>query len=288
MTTTDIRWPVAMPALLTPFGPTELIDLEAHQRNVAKLAASGVGGFLIAGSTGEGPYLEPGERLDLVRASVDAAPDQTVIGGVHAETLRTALSAVEEIEEGGGGGALVVTPTSAVRGRTSLVVRFYLDVAEASAIPIMLYTVPSVTGWELPVEAIADLALHPNIVGMKDSGGDASRLGDIHDAISGGFIVYAGASRALEASHALGAHGAITASANYAFGLVERAAKGDTEAQSSLTALAAIVERHGIPGTKAAASYAGLEAGNARRPLQPVTAEVDTEIKEAMNRLLGS
>lgn len=277
-----------MPALLTPFRSDESIDLEAHAHNVATLAARGVDGFLIAGSTGEGPYLETGERHDLVRVALQAAPGATVIGGVHAESLRAALAAVVEVSDAGADAALVVTPTSSVRGRTSMVVQFYRDLADAASLPVMLYSVPSVTGWELPIEAVDDLAGHPTIVGMKDSGGDAGRLAFIRERIDAGFAVYAGASRSLVASHAEGAHGAITASANYAFPLVSLAAQGDSEAQQALISLTSVIEPHGIPGTKSAAAITGLRAGASRRPLQPVSQEVEARIEEIVGRVLGT
>jgi 4-hydroxy-tetrahydrodipicolinate synthase/4-hydroxy-2-oxoglutarate aldolase len=130
--------------------------------------------------------------------------------------------------------------------------------------------VPAVTAFTLGVDQTRRLAHHPRIVGMKDSSGEPERLDRLADVIADGFTVFAGASRALLASHHAGAWGAITASANYALTDVSLASRGDAGAQQRLTALAAIVEAHGVPGTKVAADLTGLRAGPPRPPLAAV------------------
>ncbi len=276
-------WPRAMPALITPFTASYEIDLDAHRRNIEAMAARGASGVLISGSTGEGPYLEDGERGALVAAAKDMSPSLTVVCGINAESVRQALAQVDEVTGAGADALLVITPTTLVRGRMHLVESFFEAVAEAAHIPMMLYTVPGVTGYELPTEAIASLALHPNIIGMKDSGGDASRLETLAETVASGFVVYAGASRSLAASAKVGAWGAITASANYALSDVSMAAQGDATAQRRLVTLTTVIETFGVAGTKLAASMTGLEAGASRPPL-PST--LGAEAREAIRSTL--
>ena len=269
-----------MPALVTAMRSDGAIDEDAHQRNVAIVSERGARGVVLAGSTGEGPYLEPGERGRLIEGARSAAPDIVVVCGINAETTRSAVQLAEEC--GGADLLLVITPTSLVRTRADAVEQFYRDVADASPLPILLYTVPSVTGWELPVASIRTLATHPGVIGMKDSGGDPSRLDELHETIEAGFTVYAGASRALAESSRRGAWGAITASANYALADVSLAARGDDHAQKRLAALATAVEQHGVAGTKYASDRTGLSAGPARSPVLPLTEDARRDVDAAL------
>lgn len=275
-------WPQAMPALITPFAPDGSLDVEGHEHNIARMVERGALGVLIAGSTGEGPYLDPGERASLVGNAAQVSPGLVLLCGVFAESLRQAVRQVEEAAEAGADGALVVTPTTLVRGRSTSVEAFYEDLADASPLPILLYSVPRVTGWELPTESVARLALHPSIIGMKDSGGDPTRLSALAGAIAGGFITYVGASRAILESHRRGVHGAITASANYAFADVAGAVRGDQHAQARLDELTVVIEEHGVAGTKFAAGLCGLSSGSPRRPLADLTPDAAEKVTEAV------
>ncbi len=108
--------PHYMPALVTPFTSRGGVDTKAFRGNVRHLAETGMTGFLIGGSNGEGPYLEPGERLKLVK-SVRRRKAHLMMG-IAGESTRMALSQVAEAEEGKADSILVVTPTASARGRT--------------------------------------------------------------------------------------------------------------------------------------------------------------------------
>jgi 4-hydroxy-2-oxoglutarate aldolase len=271
-----------MVAIVTPFDVAFEIDTEAHRNNTMQLAGHGSKGFVVAGSTGEGPYLEPGEREVLISGSRSAAPDAFIVCGINAESVRQALAQIHEAARGGADAVLVLTPGTLVRDQTDTISSFYSAVAEAAPLPVMLYSNPKVTGYELPTETINELSTHSNIVGIKDSGGDPTRIEHLTLAIGRGFIVYPGASRALLDSYRAGAYGAITASANYAFGLVSAAAQGNAEAQRDLDAVISVVETHGIPGSKRAADAACLMAGMPRPPLRPVNEAAGVKIDDAV------
>jgi 4-hydroxy-2-oxoglutarate aldolase len=275
--------PDYMPALITPFTRSGEIDTRAHTANLKTLAGAGIGGFVIGGSNGEGPYLEPGERQRLVKAGRRRKAHFMV--GIAGESTRVALKQVEEAIEGGADSVLVMTPTTLTRGRDEAVLRFYRAIADASAVPVFLYSVPSVTAYSLPLELVWRLSRHDNIVGMKDSSGDVVRLQSIIDAAPSEFILYSGSSRALTAAMAVGCHGAITGSGNYVPELVLQtleAAKSDPvkarKLQKRLSAVSADVEAHGVPGVKAAAKAAGLDPGHPREPLTRLSRGVETSI----------
>ena len=284
-----------MPALITPFTAGGDLDLAAHVTNLETLTTRGVEGFLLAGSTGVGPYLEPGERhllIDETRRSLGESA--YVLGGVAAESVRQAMAQIDELVTGGADAALVLTPTSLARGNQDAVGRFFVEVAEASALPIYMYSVPAVTGYEIPVDIVQLLAPHPNIIGMKDSGGRPVRIQELARSIDEPFMMFAGASRALAQSLAAGGYGAISACSNYAFAmvaeLIEAATVSGSKAealQSALTRLIAPIECHGIVGTKTAAEAAGLIAGYPRLPLLPLPDEARASIAEIIGTTLG-
>jgi 4-hydroxy-2-oxoglutarate aldolase len=267
-----------MPALITPFKESGDVDVGAHRHNVGFLTELGIAGILIAGSTGEGPYLEPGERHQLVKTARDTLGSATYLTcGVAAETVRQAKAMIAEAAEGGADSALVITPTTLTRNRLPYVEGFYQVVADAAPIPILLYSVPPVTAFELPEDLVVRLSEHPNVVGMKDSGGDPVRMQRLVARVQDGFSLFTGSTQAVTLALTAGAHGAITASTNYLpqalLELVSVATDDPIKARSlqqCVSAVAARVEALGIPGVKAAAALAGLVPGVPRSPLRPL------------------
>lgn len=282
--------PRMLPALITPFASNGNLDLDAHAANLATFHERGITGFLLGGSTGEGPYLEPGERLALLetaRSTLGTTP--FLMAGVMSESFRGAMSQIAEAAEGGADAVLVLTPTSLIRGREEYVEGFYKDVAKASSLPVLLYSVPLFSAYEPPIETIARIAAFDNIVGMKDSGGNPARKAQIVEAVGEDFSLYAGSSKAISLSIAAGAYGSITASGNFAPELLQhlvrkarRSATSATEAQAQLTKLSLAVEEHGIPGVKVAAETAGLNAGSPRKPLKKLPKRASDAVRKAM------
>jgi dihydrodipicolinate synthase/N-acetylneuraminate lyase len=283
-----------MPALVTPFDEAGDIDLDAHLHNVSWMTSRGIDGLLIGGSTGEGPYLEPGERHTLVAVAREEADDAFIICGVSGESLREAETLAAEAAEAGADALLVVTPTSLARGRDDSVRRYYEALADIAELPVMLYSVPKVTAYELPVDVVKLVAGRVDIVGMKDSGGQPVRAQQIVAAAPDDFYLFAGASAALSLSAAGGAYGAITASANYAPGLVgdvvstaRRNLVKASEAQEKLTGLSALVEARGVAGVKLAAEVAGMQPGHARAPVWPLEDDQAASLRRRLEAMKG-
>jgi 4-hydroxy-2-oxoglutarate aldolase len=267
-----------MPALITPFDDEGTIIIEAHRHNLRVQTSRGVTGFVLGGSTGEGPYLEAGERDLLLReARYELGDKPFLVCGIAAQSVRQANNQVRETAAGGADAALVMTPTSLARGNHDAIKRFFEAVAEASPIPLFLYSVPGVTGYDLPVDIAASLAEHPTVVAMKDSGGRPLHTKELVQSTPDDFMVFCGSSSALLTSMAGGAVGAITASGNYVpellSDLVAAAAESVSAAgplQTRLAEAAKEIEAFGVVGTKTAAAAAGLWTGIPRKPLQPI------------------
>jgi dihydrodipicolinate synthase/N-acetylneuraminate lyase len=141
----------------------------------------------------------------------------------------------------------------------------------------MLYSVPAVTAFELPEDLVAGLAHHPNIIGIKDSGGHPVRLQRILASVPDDFTVFTGSTQALTLALTAGAHGAITASTNYmpdriltTFKMARTQPRKAQPLQREISRISAAVESLGIPGVKAASNAAGLRPGHPRLPLRPL------------------
>ncbi|KFO09607.1 hypothetical protein N312_06119, partial [Balearica regulorum gibbericeps] len=206
------------PPLATPFSPTQEVDYARLEGNLCRYASipfrAGGAGFL--------PYLAPRERLELVSCVRRALPkDRLLLAGSGCESTQATIELTVSMAEAGADVALVVTPCYYRGAMTSaaLVQHYTLprcpQVADASPIPVVLYSVPANTGLDLSLEAVLTLAQHPNIVGIKDSGGDITRMGlMVHKTRQEDFQVLAGSAGFLLASYALGASGGVCALAN--------------------------------------------------------------------------
>ncbi|XP_043331808.1 4-hydroxy-2-oxoglutarate aldolase, mitochondrial isoform X3 [Cervus elaphus] len=205
------------PPVTTPFTATAEVDYGKLQENLHKLGTFPFRGFVIQGSNGEFPFLTSSERLEVVSRARQALPkDKLLLAGSGCESTQATVEMTVSMAQVGADAAMVVTPCY-YRGRMSsaALIHHYTKVADLSPIPVVLYSVPANTGLDLPVDAVVTLSHHPNIVGIKDSGGDVTRIGLIvHKTRSQDFQVLAGSAGFLLASYAIGAVGGVCALAN--------------------------------------------------------------------------
>src|SRR5436190_4063427 len=241
------------------------------------------------GSTGERVHLDEREYQQIVEtARAEVSSDRAfIVGAGQQSTLKT----VEEIRVAGRSGAdavLVITPyfyRSAITQDT--LINFYLTVADASTIPVMLYSMPALTGVKIEPETIARLSDHPNIIGVKDSSNDMGGFKRTVELCPPDFAVMTGNGTVLLDALKNGATGGILAVgcaapevcleifASFRSGEIAQA----ESLQEKLTPLAAAVTtRFGIGGLKAAMDLAGYQGGTVRTPLQSPKGEQRSEI----------
>ena len=267
--------------VVTPFSDSGEVDGDAFVANLQAHLSAGLHGVVVAGSTGEAALLDEYERarlVELARATVPA--ERTLLVGTGAESTRAVIARNRMAAERGADGVLVVAPHYYGDAMTPEALReHYLRVADASPVPVLLYTIPKYMHFALPADVVAVLARHENIVGMKDSSGDATLLRGYLASQSDAFKVLTGSGVLLSEALSLGAHGAILAVALFAPALsldAFRAVGGaggatDGGAQTRLTPLAArIVGGMGVAGVKAALDAVGLHGGRPRAPLRPL------------------
>lgn len=271
------------PPVTTPFTATAEVDYRKLEENLQKLGTFPFRGFVVQGSTGEFPFLTSSERLEVVSRVRQVIPkDKLLLAGSGCESTQATVEMTVSMAQVGADAALVVTPCY-YRGRmdSAALIHHYTKVADLSPIPVVLYSVPANTGLDLPVDAIVTLSQHPNIVGMKDSGGDATRIGLIvHKTRKQDFQVLAGSAGFLLASYALGGVGGVCALANVLGAQVcqlERLCLTGQweEAQKLQHRLiepnSAVTRRFGIPGLKKVMDWFGYYGGPCRAPLQALS-----------------
>jgi 4-hydroxy-2-oxoglutarate aldolase len=166
-------------AVPTPFYSNEQIYFRKLEANIARYSRSLLSGLLLLGSTGEAAALDDAESRDVLRtASQAAAPEKVLIAGVGRESVKATVELAEAAAEFRYDAVLVRTPTYyASQMSSAAVLHYFRSVADRSPLPVLLYNIPRCVPYDIPVELIAELSLHPNIIGIKDSSGNLNRIG---------------------------------------------------------------------------------------------------------------
>jgi len=166
------------PPITTPFYPDGNVYFKKLEANVERYSKTPIAGIVALGSTGEAVMLSDQERRDVLKATRDAAAaSKVLIGGTGIESALETLKLTEYAAELGYDVALVRTPHFYKHQmQPPNILAFYRFVADRSPLPVMIYNVPSFTGYDIPAELVIELAEHPNILGMKESGGDVEKL----------------------------------------------------------------------------------------------------------------
>lgn len=210
------------------------------------------------------------------------------------ESTAATIALTAKAADAGADAALVLTPHYYRAQMTVDVLRAHFEaVADASPIPIYLYSVPVFTGIPFPAPLAMAMAPHPNVAGMKESSGDLVLMSRILATIPPTFTVACGSASVLYPALCLGAQAGILAVAccapDAAAAVYTAFAKGDharaRQLQLALTALAtAVTATYGVPGLKLAMDIAGLKGGHPRRPLLPAPPAAREELKRLLDQ----
>jgi 4-hydroxy-2-oxoglutarate aldolase len=272
------------PALTTPFEADGSISLAGMKHNIGLYNRTGLAGYVVLGSTGESVLLSR-EEADLLLTAVKeaAAPGKILIAGTGAESTAEAIARTKRAAALGFQVALVKTPYYYKPAyRAEHFIQHYRAVADASPIPILLYSVPVFTNITLESQEIIALAQHPNIIGIKDSSGSIQRIGEAVAGAPAGFQVLTGGAAVVYPALAVGGRGAILALADLLpekcvelFQLFQQG-RHEQARQLQLQLVGAsklVVSENGIAGLKFAMDLRGYKGGVPRPPLLPLKEE---------------
>jgi 4-hydroxy-2-oxoglutarate aldolase len=271
--------------IATPFNGDGAVDERALAANVSRWMTTPLTGLVVLGSNGEAASLDDDEAdrvVDVVRAGVPSS--RPLMAGTGRESTRATIAATRRAAAAGVDAALVRTPSFFKPQMTSdAFVRHFTEVADASPIPVLLYNVTLYTGVNLLPDAVERLAVHPNIVGIKESGSDIGQIAEYVARTPEDFTVLAGSATTLVHALCAGCHGAILALASLKPAecvsmmtlIREKQLDEATALQRRLMPLARSVgATYGVPGLKAALELIGYGGGPPRPPLRPVSSEV--------------
>jgi 4-hydroxy-2-oxoglutarate aldolase len=284
------------PALVTPFDSAGAVSLSALKHNIALYNQTAVAGMVALGSTGESVMLSREEADSiLIAAKESAAPGKLLIAGTGAESTAETIARTKRAAALGYQLALVKTPYyyKPVYCPENFL-HHYRAVADASSIPILLYSVPQFTGIALETPEIFALAQHPNIIGIKDSSGVIQRVAEVVAGAPAEFQVLTGGASVIYPALAVGARGAILALAS---ALPEKCAQlfeffkaGQHDRAKALQLRLAqaskrIVSESGIAGVKFVMDLRGYRGGVPRLPLLPLSEEKKQQITAILSDL---
>ena len=278
------------PPLATPFAADGSVELTALSANVQKYNRSGVAGYVVVGSTGESVYLSEDEKVKIweaVRSAADGG--KILIAGTGCEATVETIALTRRAAELGYHAALVRTPSYFRSQMTNAVLeRHFRAVADASPIPVLIYSVPQFTGLKVEAPLVARLAVHPNILGLKESSGDVQLIAEIRRTTPAEFQVLVGSASVLYPALCVGAQGAVLAAACvlpelcvevYQAACAGEHARARVLQEKLLEPTAAVTTRFGIAGLKFAMELRGYVGGAPRAPLLPLDDAARTEIK---------
>ena len=284
------------PALVTPFEADGSVSLRGVKENIHSYNQIGLAGYVALGSTGESVMLSRDEGESILAAVKEAAaPEKLLIAGTGLESTAETIVRTKRAAALGFQVALVKTPyyyKPAYKAETYI--QHYRAIADASPIPVLLYSVPIFTGVTMETPEIVALAAHPNIIGIKDSSGSIQRIGEVVSAAPEDFYVLTGGAAVVYPALAMGARGAILALACalpekcvelYELFQQNRHAEARALQHVLVNASKRIVSEHGIPGLKYVMQLRGYHGGVPRLPLLPVKEEKKHQLAAILGEL---
>jgi 4-hydroxy-tetrahydrodipicolinate synthase len=281
-------------AMITPFRPDGSLDLDAAQKVATQLVDQGNDALVINGTTGESPTTTGEEKVQLIRAVLEAVGDRAkVVSGAGSYDTAHSVEAAKAAEAAGAHGLLVVTPYYNKPPQEGIKQHF-LAVADATGLPVMAYDIPSRAGVPIATETLLALAEHPRIVAVKDAKGDIAATTKV--LANSDLYYYCGADEQNLAWLSIGAVGLVSVVAHVASPqyrqLIDAVVANDLATAREIDrrlvpAVEAIMTRtQGAIMVKAALKLTGvLEQATVRLPLVEATAEqtdwLTTDLKTA-------
>ena len=281
----------SMVALITPMRADGSVDEKAFQELVQWQISEGTEGLIPVGTTGESPTLSHDEHKRVVELCVEAAGGRVpVIAGTGSNSTAEAIDLTRHAKQAGADACLVVTPYYNKPTQEGLYLHFKA-IADAVALPVVIYNIPPRSVVDMSVETMARLAQHPNIVGVKDATANLARPLHTRRACGEDFWQLSGEDHTAIAFLGAGGHGCISVTANVAPRLCAEMHRA--WAQGKATEAIAIQDRllplhdalfcETSPGpVKYAASLLGRTSEHCRLPLAPLADASKTRVREAM------
>jgi 4-hydroxy-tetrahydrodipicolinate synthase len=278
-------------AIVTPFRDDGEVDFDAFQALCTHLVENGSDGIVVAGTTGESPTLSDGERLDLVRAALEAVGDRAaVVAGTGTYSTAHSVHLTEAAHELGASAFLVVTPYYNKPPQRGIVAHF-TQVARATDRPIVVYNIPARVVVNIEPETISQLAEIANVRAVKQAN---AHLEQARHIVACGLDLYAGDDNLIQPFLELGGVGGVCVHTHVVgpqvAEQVRSALDGDLEHARELDRrLEPAYELLGVApnpiAIKAALRLLGHDVGGHRLPLVEATSDEVARVRGCLERL---
>lgn len=208
------NWSGVFPAAVTHFRDDQSLDLPATMRHLDVMIEAGINGLIMLGTVGENCSLEYGEKLDVLRATVEHVRRRVpVLTGVAESSTRLACRFAEDAARLGVDG-LMVLPAMVYKSDARETTAHFRAVAGASPLPIMIYNNPVSYGVDLSPETLADMADEPKFVCIKESSDNVRRITDLKILCRDRYALFCGVDDLVLESAMLGASGWVSGLVN--------------------------------------------------------------------------
>jgi 4-hydroxy-tetrahydrodipicolinate synthase len=277
-------------AIVTPFREDGSIDFDAFQRLARFLVENGSDGVVVAGTTGESPTLSDSERLDLIKAALEAVPGKTVVAGTGTYSTAHSVHLTEQAHELGAHGFLVVTPYYNKPPQRAIVAHF-AEIAKASDRPIVVYNIPARVVVNIEPETISRLSEIETVRAVKQANADLDQARHI---VSTGLDLYAGDDNILQSFLELGGIGGVCVHTHVVgpqvaeqvraalAGDLDRARELDEQLAPAYELLT--VQTNPI-AIKTALNLLGHDAGTFRLPMVDANEDETARVRDCLERL---
>jgi 4-hydroxy-tetrahydrodipicolinate synthase len=283
----------SMVALVTPMDAQGALDWDSLSKLVDFHLQEGTHAIVAVGTTGESATLEVAEHIEVIRRVVDQVNGRIpVIAGTGANSTREAVELTANAKAAGADACLLVTPYYNKPTQEGLYLH-HKHIAEAVAIPQILYNVPGRTACDMLPETIERLSTIANIIGVKEATGDLKRAQEVLDRVGRDFLVYSGDDATAVELMLMGGKGNISVTANVApramSDLCNAAMTGDAARARAINEMlmplhkALFIEANPIP-VKWALHEMGLMADGIRLPLTRLSEHCREPLRQAMRQ----
>ncbi|MFC0296282.1 4-hydroxy-tetrahydrodipicolinate synthase [Geobacillus jurassicus] len=281
-------------AMVTPFDRKGNLDLAKTTELVNYLLDNGTDALVVAGTTGESPTLTTEEKIALFRHVVSVVNGRApVIAGTGTNDTRASIELTKKAEEAGVDAVMLVAPYYNKPNQEGLYQHFKA-IAESTSLPVMLYNVPGRTSVNLAPETVIRLSEVPNIVAVKEAGGNLDAMAEIIECTPDDFLLYSGDDSLTLPVLAIGGAGVVSV-ASHIIGnemqeMIRAFAAGDHQKAAALhrkwlPLMKGLFAAPSPVPVKTALQLRGLDVGSVRLPLVPLTEQERKELSRLLDDL---
>lgn len=281
-------------AMVTPFDHNEDIDFPATRNLINYLIANGTQGLVVSGTTGESPTLTDEEKVQLFKFTVEVVNGRVpVIAGTGSYSTKASIELTKQATDAGVDGIMLVVPYYNKPSQEGLYQHFQ-TISATTSLPIMLYNIPGRSVVNMSVDTVIRLSEIPNIVAIKEAGGNLDTMSEIISSTREDFSLYSGDDGLTIPVLSIGGTGVISVASHiignemqemitkFNNGNVREAAK---DHRKLLPVMKALFAAPNPTPVKTALNLKGVPVGGVRLPMVPLNAEELTTLKEVLATL---